>query len=192
MLRKLLGRLRKNNPIIGLRLLGSGVECDASVSVVHPERLAIGNYVYIGPRTYLNATGGLEIHDHTIISQEVAVLSSLHRYKESTMVPYDAVELLRPVTIERCVWIGLRAIIMPGVTIGEGSIVGAGAVVTKSCAAGSILAGNPARVVATRDMERYQELVDNKQFYLLKKQTECFSKTEVLDLKEEKDCLEVS
>ncbi len=56
----------------------------------------------------------------------------------------------RPVVIEDDVWIGTRAIILPGVRVGAGSIIGAGAVVTKSVPPYSIVAGNPARVVKSR------------------------------------------
>jgi maltose O-acetyltransferase len=55
-----------------------------------------------------------------------------------------------PVTIGDDVWIGARAILLPGITINSGSIVGAGAVVTKDVPPGSIVAGNPARVVRYR------------------------------------------
>jgi len=103
-------------------------------------------------------------------------MTDMHNYKDADMLPYDRVELLKPVTIERCVWIGLRAMIMPGVRIGEGSIVGAGAVVTKSCPPGSILAGNPAQIIGRRDMEHYHRLVNEGQFYLMLKQKHGFDK----------------
>ena len=57
---------------------------------------------------------------------------------------------LAPVIIEDDVWIGARAIILPGVIIGKGSVIGAGAVVAKSIPPYSVAVGNPARVVKTR------------------------------------------
>lgn len=57
---------------------------------------------------------------------------------------------LRSISIEDDVWIGARAIILPGVTIAKGSIVGAGSVVTKSFPPYSVIAGNPARIVKSR------------------------------------------
>ena len=56
-------------------------------------------------------------------------------------------EVLRPITIGNNVWIGCRAIILKGVTIGEGAVVAAGAVVTKDVAPFMLVAGNPARVI---------------------------------------------
>jgi acetyltransferase-like isoleucine patch superfamily enzyme len=119
----------------------------------------------------------VHIEDHVIFGPEVAIMTDMHNFKDAEMLPYDRVELLKPVTIERCVWIGMRAIIMPGVRVGEGSIVGAGAVVTKSCEPGSILAGNPARVIGKRDMEHYRALVKEEQFYLMLKQKHNLEKT---------------
>lgn len=158
--------------------IGTGVEVSESIELQRPERIVLGNYVYVGPNTLLDGRGKLTIHDHVIISYEVAVLTSSHNHKSATMVPYDAVELLKPVTIEQSVWIGMRAIIMPGVTLGEGSVVGAGAVVTKSCQPGSILGGNPAQVIGERDMNQYYACVKQEQFYLKQKQALGFAKQE--------------
>ncbi len=83
------------------------------------------------------------------------------------MVPSDEVDLLRPVKIGRCVWIGMRAMIMSGVEIGEGSIVGAGAVITKSFSPGLILGGNPAKIIRQRDMKSCEKLIKDGKFYLL-------------------------
>jgi len=141
----------------------------------------LGNYIYVGPRTRLYGRGRLDIHDHVIISEDVLVLTNMHNYLNATMVPYDATELLRPVTIERCVWIGARAIIMPGVAIGEGSVIGAGAVLTKSCEPGSIMGGNPACLFGTRDMEQYSDCVRREQFYLKLKQEHGLKKQELMD-----------
>ena len=57
---------------------------------------------------------------------------------------------IRPVIIEDDVWIGARVIILPGVTIGTGSVIGAGAVISKSIPPYSVAVGNPARIVKNR------------------------------------------
>lgn len=161
-----------------LKHCGTGVEIDFPVTFVFPERIAVGKHVYIGPNSCLNGRGGLTIGDHSILGPEIAIMSATHNHRLAKMVPYDGVELLYPVTIGQCVWIGLRAIIMPGITLGEGSIVGAGSVVTKSFAPGSIIAGNPAAMIGQRDMQHYQKCVDSNAFYLRLKQTIRFCKDE--------------
>jgi acetyltransferase-like isoleucine patch superfamily enzyme len=164
-----------------LKSVGEGVECDPTVFWRFPERISVGNFVYVGPRTELIGRGGLHIHDHVIIGPECVILTSLHHYHQASLLPYDDLELLRPVSVERCVWIGQRAFILPGVTLGEGSIVGAGAIVTKSCPPGSILGGNPAKIIGSRDMEQYRALVADSRFYLQQKQKLGFEKREILD-----------
>lgn len=159
--------------------LGAGVEIEPGVHFGFPSRIRIGDYVHIEPRGFLEGKGGLEIEDHVIIAPEVVILTSLHRYKEAHMVPYDQIDLLKPVKIERCVWIGMRAMILPGVTIGEGAIIGAGALVTKSCGPGTILGGNPAVKIGERDMNVYYDLLEKKRFYLMLKQKNHLQKIEV-------------
>lgn len=181
MIKRLISRYRRRGLLGRMESAGVGIQLEPGVELVYPQRINLGSHIYIGPKTYLNGRGGLHIHDHVIMAPEIVILTAMHRYKDAEMVPYDPVELLRPVTVERCVWIGYRAMIMPGVTIGEGSIVAAGAVVTKSCPPGSILGGNPAQVIGQRDMDHYQDLVDREQFYLLRKQTQGLAKQEVLD-----------
>jgi acetyltransferase-like isoleucine patch superfamily enzyme len=162
--------------------IGEGVEFDHSVIFSTPSRIKLGNHVYIGPMSQLIGRGGIQINDHVIFGPEVLVMSSMHNWKNGNMLPYDQVEWLRPVRIERCVWIGMRAIIMPGVSIGEGSIIAAGAVLTKSCAPGAIMGGNPARQIGQRNMEKYKLHSDNERFYLKLKQQLGFDKDEVLDV----------
>jgi acetyltransferase-like isoleucine patch superfamily enzyme len=161
-----------------LSKFGIGVELDESVLIADPSRVEIGSHIYLGPKTQLYGRGGICICDHVIIGPEVIIMSSMHNWKNAIMLPYDQIELLKPVIIEPCVWIGIRAIIMPGVTIGEGSIIASGSVVTKSCPPGSLLGGNPARVIDSRDMEHYHKQVIEGNFYLKKKQVERFNKEE--------------
>ena len=94
----------------------------------------------------LDVRGSLHIGENVSISPEVTVLTAAHGVDD----PLFGV-VLRRVVIEDHVWIGTRAMIMPGVTLGRGSVVAAGAVVTRSVAPLTVVAGVPARTVAERD-----------------------------------------
>jgi maltose O-acetyltransferase len=105
----------------------------------------------IGARTIINrgccldARSGLRIGEDVSISPEVAILTTQHDVND----PGFALQG-RPVVIEDHVWIGMRAMVLPGVTIGRGAVVAAGAVVTSDVGPLEIVAGVPARVVGRR------------------------------------------
>jgi acetyltransferase-like isoleucine patch superfamily enzyme len=71
-----------------------------------------------------------------------------------------SVEESRPVVIEDHVWIGMRAIVMPGVRIGRGAVVAAGSVVTADVAPRAVVFGSPARTVGTRDESEADHILD--------------------------------
>ena len=85
-----------------------------------------------------------------MIAQYVIITSNIHKYDRVDVDINKQKELAKTVTIKKGAWIGARAIILPGITIGTGAIVGAGAVVTKDVPSLSVVAGVPARVIKTR------------------------------------------
>jgi maltose O-acetyltransferase len=107
--------------------------------------LSIGENSVINQRCRLDARGGLVIGANVSISPEVHILTADH-----DMQAPDLAGRTRPVLIEDQVFIGSRAIILPGVTIGKGAAVGAGAVVTKSVEPYAMVAGVPAKNIGTR------------------------------------------
>src|SRR3954451_10521665 len=113
-------------------------------------RIAIGADTYIGPKAVLFGAGGIELGDGVLISPGVVITSHQHGYAER-----DVDIRLQPlrfgaVVLERDVWVGANATVLPGVHIGHGSIVGAGAVVTQDVAPMTIVLGIPARVARER------------------------------------------
>ncbi len=134
------------------------------------DKICLGDYVYIGPGTEFVGRGGIRVGGHTIIGPGVLIMSSLHNWDKAEWLPYDNVEWLKPVSIGEACWIGARAIVLPGVKLGPGSVVGAGAVVTKACDPGSVLAGNPARVIKRRDPAQLERCLREGLFYLKKKE----------------------
>jgi len=154
------------------RRFGNGVRIGRAALVTHPETFDIGDGVFIGEQAFIQGRfdGRCVIGDHTWIGPQsyfdardlvieeyvgwgpgAKVLGSMH-----TGVPADIPIIqtdleIKPVRI--CAWadIGVNAVVMPGVTVGKGAIVGAGAVVTEDVEPFSIVAGVPARFVRLRD-----------------------------------------
>ena len=93
--------------------------------------------------------GGISIGEHVMFAPFTLLITSNHRYVSQFVKESHHVEW-KPIVIKDDVWIGERAIILPGVTIGRGSIVGAGAIVTKDVPDFAIVAGNPAKVIKYR------------------------------------------
>jgi maltose O-acetyltransferase len=85
-----------------------------------------------------------------------------HRVHGATALPYDHVAELKPVIIRDYVYIGAGAMILPGVEIGEGAVIGMGAVVTKDVPPLAIVMGNPAQIVYHRDPEEFRRLKESK------------------------------
>lgn len=109
--------------------------------------VAIGRNSRINRDCTLDIRCGLTIGDHVSVSPEVMILGLSHDYNDSTFIDWDA----GPVTIEDYVWIGARAMILPGVTVGRGAVVAAGSVVAKDVAPMTVVAGVPAKPIAARD-----------------------------------------
>ena len=116
-----------------------------------------GSPLWIAPSVYWDAKspGIIEVQDQCVISEQVVFLThdfSLDRYaKQHNLLSDSSMELVKesPLVISEYAFIGIRAVILPGVTVGKGSIVGAGSVVTKDVPPGTVVAGNPAREVSS-------------------------------------------
>ncbi len=115
-------------------------------STIHcPEKLLVGKSVYPGdsPGVYINAKNGISVGDYTNISPNVGLVSVNHDLIDNGRHLPAA-----PISIGRFCWIGMGAIILPGVQLGDFTTVGAGAIVTKSFPDGyCVLGGNPARII---------------------------------------------
>ena len=130
-----------------------GNDVNIEQNVTFGEELEIGDNSTIGFNSDLY--GPVIIGKNVLIGPELAVYTNGHNFSElnKPIIEQGNTEP-RPVIIEDNVWIGRRVLIMPGVTIKTGSIVGAGAVVTKTFPEYSIIVGNPAKVVKNRKDNR--------------------------------------
>jgi len=127
--------------------IGAPCTWDLGFSVVPTAELIIGDRVSINYRNIISVAKSVRIGDDTLIAGEVAIFDNISHpiapAKRLARAPITADEVA-PVVIGRNVWIGVRSIIMRGLTIGDNSIVAAGSVVTKSVPPNTLVAGNPA------------------------------------------------
>jgi len=114
--------------------------------------LEIGQNTYIGELNNIRASGAkVKIGDNCLISQQVSIIGANHLYRKGTLILDDLWDEEKNfVEIEEDVWIGCGAKILPGVRIGIGSIIAAGAVVSKDVSPYSVVAGVPAKVIKYR------------------------------------------
>jgi len=121
-----------------------------NVIIYHPAKLTLGNNVQIVPGCQINAGGGVEIADNSMIGPGVFIWSQNHAYKRADILICDQGYECLPVKIEEDVWVGAGAIIRPGVRLARGCVIAAGSVVTAATEAYTLYAGVPARPVRKR------------------------------------------
>jgi len=111
--------------------------------------IEIGDYSEIGLDAYLNRD--VTLGSHVLMGQRVTILTTNHEFEDPNVpIHHQGSRERKPVHIGSDVWIGANCIILPGVTIGDGAVIGAGSVVTRCVAPLAVVAGNPARVIRQR------------------------------------------
>ena len=147
---------------VALRRLGAcgpGCRINGRVDLFHPEMITFGENVHLGGGAFIKAGGGLRVGDHTHISRNLLLYTTNHRW-EGDRLPYDEVQVPRPVEIGRCVWIGMNVCVSPGTRIGDGAVIGMGAVVAGDVPAGAVVVAPKAVPIRARDPEHYARLED--------------------------------
>lgn len=152
---------------------GKSVVIEPGALIFHPENIEIGDEVYIGhyailkgyfrgtmsigarswigQGAFLHSAGGITIGLRVGVGPGVKIISSHHEMPPSPEIPVmDGPLRFAPVVLDDGCDIGVGAVILPGVRIGKGAQVGAGAVVTRSVDDGAIVAGVPAKVIGNR------------------------------------------
>jgi acetyltransferase-like isoleucine patch superfamily enzyme len=124
---------------------------------------------FLGVNTHFNGMaiaglGKVEIGDNFHSGKNCQIITDIHNFN-GTKLPYDETYIVKDVNIGDNVWLGNNVIILGGVEIGEGCIIQAGSVVTKSIEPLSIAGGHPAAVFSSRDKKHYYTLKDNCEFH---------------------------
>lgn len=133
--------------ISGMRI-GKGSAIHMGARFYNPGNISIGEDSVVGEGAVLDGRDKLTIGDHVDIASEVMIYNSEHDVNSSDFHAVSA-----PVIIEDYVFIGPRAIILPGVTVRKGAVIGAGAVVAKTVEEGVIVGGVPAKQIGTRELK---------------------------------------
>ncbi len=124
---------------------------DDSAIIETPFHCAYGSHIHLGERVYINSgcvfidTARIEVGDGSMFGPGVHIYCADHHHDADKRKA--GLERALPVSIGANVWIGGGAKILPGVTVGDDAIIGAGSIVTKNVAAGTRVVGNPARVL---------------------------------------------
>ncbi|WP_425045267.1 acyltransferase [Primorskyibacter sp. S87] len=140
-LRWLWGRVRFGALV---RDRGIGCVCAHDVDLKYPQNMHLGDRVVIGSNVSLGAHSPITMGDDVRISRDVIIETAGLDFSTG-QPPYTHIS--KPVAIEKGVWIGARAVILGGVTLGENAVVAAGSVVSRSVPPGVIVAGVPARPI---------------------------------------------
>jgi maltose O-acetyltransferase len=125
--------------------IGKGSTIHTKARFYDPRNIVIGEDTIVGEGAVLDGRARLTIGDHIDIATEVMIYNSQHDIEDENFTAID-----KPVVIEDYVFIGPRTIILPGVTVGRGAIVAAGAVVTKDVPPYAIVGGVPAKIIGER------------------------------------------
>jgi acetyltransferase-like isoleucine patch superfamily enzyme len=131
----------------GRIVLGDRVQFETGISLTvgGDATIDIGDRVYINNAARIGALARVEIGARSMLAAEVSIM-------DSNFHTLDGSVGTEPVVIGERVWLGLRSMVLPGVTVGDGAVVAAGSVVARDVEPATLVAGNPARVVR-RDVE---------------------------------------
>jgi putative colanic acid biosynthesis acetyltransferase WcaF len=133
--------------LFGARI-GRGTIIRPSVKITYPWKLTIGDHCHIGDEVNLYTLGEIEIGDCAVVSQRSYLCTGSHDYTSPT---FDL--FARKIVIEAEVWLATDVFVAPGVTVGQGAVVGARSSVFHDVAAGTISVGTPAKVIGQRSMK---------------------------------------
>lgn len=134
-----------------LKALGDNVNIHPLVVMYQPSKVSIGHRSSIAEFVHIWGGGGVDIGNDVLVASHAVIASVSH---DPDAIIFRETNLAQPISIDDNVWIGAGAVLLPGVRLGAGCIVAAGAVVTEDVLSDTIVAGVPARVIRKRQVER--------------------------------------
>ena len=134
--------------------IGKNLRCGGLVRLTR--KTEIGDDVAL-QGVWASGNGRLVFVSHIACGDQLRIFTRNHNY-ESTRLPFDSTYVAKDVFVDDYVWIGAQVILLPGTHIHEGAIIQAGSVVHGDIPACAIAGGNPAKVFAHRDIERFNRL----------------------------------
>lgn len=144
--------------IFTAKSIGKDFQC-TKFSTVNKNTI-IKNHVKLNGM-HISGFGNVILGNYFVAGFDSQIISDSHNY-EGDDIPYDSTSIKKDVTIGDFVWVGARAIILPGTNIGEGAIIQAGAVVHGEIPPYAIAGGNPAKVFKYRNIEHFITLKKSK------------------------------
>ena len=140
--------------IMQLGAIGKGTSILPSAHLAYSHNIFLGNNVIINRSAYVWAgeTSKIVIGDDSALAPEAFVSSRSYGIKKGELI-WTQPPIEKDVVIGKNVWVGTKAVILPGVHIGDGAIIAAGAIVTKDVEANTIVAGVPAKKIKERTYE---------------------------------------
>jgi len=139
--------------IVLMRLLNKTSDnstIDSGCKIYYPQGISLGNNVVITQDVMLDGRGTINIGDDSLVGFESLFITSTYNCAQKEVLIKDQGKFDAPITIGKNVWIGTRAIILPGVEIGDGAIIGANTLVTKNVMPYTIVGGVPAQYIKDR------------------------------------------
>lgn len=130
--------------------LGDNVSIHEGVYIFEPQNMSIGNNVSIHPMCYIDATGEIDIGNDVSIAHSVTVMSTTHNFEDINVPIKDQGVKKSKVIVHDNVWIGAKATILCGISIGCGAVIGANAVVTRNIEKNTINVGVPSKAIKER------------------------------------------
>ena len=128
--------------------VGDGVVVKPGVNIKYPWNLEIGAHSWIGEKVWIDSLTRVTIGCHACISQGVYLCTGNHDWSDP-----EFGLITKSITVKDGVWIGAKAIVLPGVTLASNSVITAGAVVTQNTETGMVYSGSPANPVRNRNIK---------------------------------------